>query len=321
MKDKIIGVLMGGLSSEREISLKSGKAVAQALREKQYTVQEIIVNQDIATKIVENQIDVAWIALHGEFGEDGCIQGMLEIMGIPYTGSDVLACATSMDKRSTKRALQHLNICQPADQEWDSKEPFIADAPIVIKDPLGGSSIGVWVCRSESELQNAVIECKKRGGRYLLEEYVEGTEITVAVLEGTPLPVVTIIPNGDFFDLKSKYTKGETLYLHPQKGEVISKKSGLPIEIAKQAQQMASLAFKELGMNGVARADFIVPSKGKHPQLTLQKDSTPRFLEINAIPGMTSTSLTPMAAKAVGIEFPDLVERILLIATCKQIDS
>ena len=317
MKTKRIGVLMGGLSSERDISIKSGQAVASALRQKGYHVVDLIVDTDIAQRLVEEKIEVAWLALHGAFGEDGCIQGLLEILRIPYTGSDVMACAISMDKRSTKRILRGTGVCLPADQEWKSSEPFPASAPIVIKDPIGGSSIGVWVCQTELDLKKAVAECQSLGGHFLLEEYIQGVEITVAVLEGRALPVVTIVPNGEFFDLKAKYTKGETKYLHPTIGEVISPQSGLPTYIAQEAQRQALLAFTELGMRGVARADFIVPCQGRPPNLQIDSDSTPRFLEINAIPGMTSTSLTPMAAKAVGIEFADLVEQILTAATLK----
>ena len=317
MKTKRIGVLMGGLSSERDISIKSGKAVSEALRRKGYQVIDLVVDKNIAQRLTEEKIDIAWLALHGAFGEDGCIQGLLEILRIPYTGSDVMACAISMDKRGTKRALRGTGVCLPADQQWNSLDAFPTSAPIVIKDPIGGSSIGVWVCQTDPELQKAIKECQSLGGHYLLEEYVQGIEITVALFENRALPVVTILPKGDFFDLKSKYTKGETIYLHPTIGEIISPKSGLPEHIAEEAQRQALVAFTELGMRGVARADFIVPCQGRPPNLQLLPDSTPRFLEINAIPGMTSTSLTPMAAKAVGIEFEDLVEQILTAATLK----
>ena len=317
MKNKIIGVLMGGLSSERDISIASGNAVSNALRSKGYNVVDIDVNRDIINTLKQNRIDVAWLALHGEFGEDGCIQGLLECLGIPYTGSGVAACAISMDKRLTKRALQHSSVCLPKDCEWDSQTAFPWPAPAVIKDPLGGSSIGVWVCKTEQELKSAIAECSKLGGRYLVEEFISGIEITVAVLEGTALPVVTIIPKGEFFDLKSKYTKGQTEYLIPSEGEIISPKSELPIECAQEAQRQALEAYQELDMQGIARADFIIPCTGIHPNITLPPDSTPRFLEINAIPGMTITSLSPMAASAVGIDYPTLVESILLSAHAK----
>lgn len=314
MKNKTIGVLMGGLSSEREISIASGQSVSKALKSKGYTVVEVDVTRDIIRTLTQSPIDVAWLALHGEFGEDGCIQGLLECLGIPYTGSGVAACAISMDKRLTKRALQHSSVCLPKDIEWAAGTAFPWAAPAVIKDPLGGSSIGVWVCKTEQELESAITECSELGGLYLVEEFVSGIEITVAVLEGTALPVVTIIPKGEFFDLKSKYTKGQTEYLIPSQGEIIAPKSAIPVSIAQEAQRQALKAYQELDMKGIARADFIIPCTGHHPNITLADDSTPRFLEINAIPGMTSTSLSPMAASAVGIDYPSLVEQILLSA-------
>lgn len=318
MKDNTVGVLMGGLSPERDISLQSGKSVAQALRSKGYKVEEIIVDRDIMNTLNKQPIDVAWLALHGEFGEDGCIQGLLEILGIPYTGSDVSACAISMDKRRTKRALQQSSVCLPKDLEWSSQDQeFPWTAPVVIKDPLGGSSIGVWVCKTEDDLKAAVQECSELGGRYLVEEFISGIEITVAILEGQALPIVTIIPKGEFFDLKSKYTKGETDYLIPKQGEIISPEACIPVELAQEAQKQALEAYQELEMRGIARADFIIPCTGIHPNLEFGPDSKPRFLEINAIPGMTATSLSPMAASAIGIDYPSLVERILLSAHYK----
>ena len=310
-----IGVLMGGLSPEKDISKKSGQAVARGLRQKGYSVTEIIVDENIATNLLQNEIEVAWLALHGEFGEDGCIQGMLEIMGIPYTGSGVSACAISMNKTSTKRAVQMLDVVMPKDCIWDSRTPFPDwKAPLVIKDPMGGSSIGVWVCMTEAELMAAIADCTAHPTQYLIEEYVGGIEITVAVLQNQALPVITILPKGEFFDLTCKYTKGQTTYLAPNEGEIISKESGIPENIAKDAQEQASKIFQALGMQGVARADFIVPCTGKHPNHQIIETARPTFLEINAIPGMTETSLTPMAAKVIGIDFADLTEKILLSA-------
>lgn len=308
-----IGVLMGGLSPEREISLKSGKAVAKSLRDQGFQVSEIIVNRDIASVLQTANIDVAWVALHGVYGEDGCIQGLLEIMGIPYTSSGVQACAVSMHKTRTKQVLRNTTMCISKDQVWDSATPFPSDwqVPFVIKDPLGGSSIGVWICKSAEALQAAIQECQGLGGEYLIEEYVSGIEITVALLDGSPLPVITIIPHGDFFDLKAKYTKGETTYLAPDTvDEVISIESGIPKHIAQDAQEQAVIAFNELGMHGVCRADFIVPCEGRYPNVHFTSDTRPVFLEMNAIPGMTETSLTPMAASVTGVSFADLTRII-----------
>ena len=307
-----IGVLMGGLSPERDISLKSGKAVARALRNQGFNVSEIVVDKDIASVLANSQIDVAWVALHGVYGEDGCIQGLLEIMGIPYTSSGVQACAVSMHKTRTKDVLRNSNVCLSRDQIWDSTQPFPDwETPLVIKDPLGGSSIGVWVCKTDDALREAIQECKVTGGEYLIEEFVDGIEITVALLNGEALPVITIIPHGDFFDLKAKYTKGETTYLAPETvEEVIAVESQIPKIIAQDAQIQAALAFEKLGMHGVCRADFIVPCQGQYPEVTFKKGIRPVFLEMNAIPGMTETSLTPMAANVTGLSFEDLTRTI-----------
>ena len=309
-----VGVLMGGLSPERGISLKSGKAVATALRSKGYTVQEIIVDQNIAQTLRENPIDVAWLALHGAYGEDGCIQGLLEILRIPYTSSGVQACSVSMHKTRTKQMLRHSDVCLSKDAIWSASTDFPVgwQAPCVIKDPLGGSSIGIWVCKTTADLKKAIQECQTLGGTYLLEEFVHGMEITVALFNGEALPVITIIPHTEFFDLKAKYTKGETTYLAPSTvEECISIESKIPITFAKDAQKQAMEAYRALGMRGVCRADFIVPCIGKYPEVQFDPSLRPVFLEMNAIPGMTETSLTPMAAQVMGISFADLTERLL----------
>ena len=193
-----IGVLMGGLSSEREISLQSGSAVVGALKEQGWNAVEIDVDTQLATTLEENHIDVAWNALHGIYGEDGCVQGLLEVMGIPYTGSSVQACAISMDKRTTKIML-HDTIVQkiPDRVVQHGEEPPQDWYPCVLKDPLGGSSIGVWICHNHDDLRNAYTQTQSH--RFLLEQYIEGEEITVAVLQGEAYPVVSIRPKEGFF--------------------------------------------------------------------------------------------------------------------------
>ena len=316
-----VGVLMGGLSPERSISIKSGKAVAESLRSRGYNVVEIIVNRDIAIVLQKEQIDVAWLALHGTYGEDGCIQGLLEIMQIPYTSSGVLACSVSMHKTTTKRALRDTSVRLCKDTVWFADQPFPPEwsAPVVIKDPLGGSSIGVWVCYTDEELQHAIADCQQLGGEFLVEEYVSGIEITVALLDGEALPVITIIPHNEYFDLEAKYTKGQTTYLAPTSPDVvIAPESMVPRDLALSAQEQAREAYTVLGMRGVCRADFIVPCTGKHPNVSINRGAIPVFLEMNAIPGMTATSLTPMAANVVGLSFADLTERVLQAAVTER---
>ena len=289
-KNLTVGVLMGGMSSERPISLKSGKAVAEALRSRGYSVVEIDVGPSTPAELVEHKVDVAWLALHGSFGEDGCIQGLLEIMRIPYTGSGVRASAIAMDKIATKRLLRGTAVNLPDDTVWRTGDAIPDDLryPVVTKTPNGGSTIGIHICNDKQELRAALEDCGQFEADVLLEQFVAGREITVAVLDGAALPVVEIRPLSGHFDFEAKYTKGQTEYLVPA-----------PIDpvIAATAQQHAEIAYRTVGLSGVSRADFIVDAEG-----------IPWFLEINTIPGMTATSLTPMSAGATGISFEDLVE-------------
>jgi len=289
-KTLTVGVLMGGMSTERPISLKSGKAVAEALRNRGYAVVEIDVGPDTPAQLIHHKIDVAWLALHGSFGEDGCIQGMLEVMRIPYTGSGVRASAIAMDKIATKRLLRGTEVELPEDTVWRRGQPTPTDIafPVVTKTPNGGSTIGIHICENATRLADALTDCAQYEADVLIEQFIQGREITVAVLNGTAFPVVEIRPLTGHFDFEAKYTKGQTEYLVPA-----------PIDpvIAATAQQHAEIAYKTVGLSGIARADFIVDGEG-----------IPWFLEINTIPGMTATSLTPMSANAAGINFEELVE-------------
>ncbi len=285
-----VAVLMGGMSTERKISLKSGAAVAQALRSRGHDVVEIDVDTNLPSRLRQEKVDVCWLALHGAFGEDGCVQGLLEIMRIPYTGSGPRGSAIAMDKIATKRLLKDSGIHLPGDAVWRQGEPLPENLryPVVAKAPDGGSTIGIAICADEAALKKALADTDTFEGEVLLEDFISGEEITVAVLDGAAQPVVSIRPVEGFFDFEAKYTKGQTEYLVPA-----------PIDpvVAATAQDHAVIAFRAIGLSGVARADFIVDESG-----------TPWFLEINTIPGMTATSLTPMAAGANGISFEDLVE-------------
>ena len=298
MKDKRVGVLMGGLSDERSISLKSGKAVLAALLARGYDAVAVDVGRELPFELRDRGIQVAWIALHGQFGEDGCVQGLLEIMGIPYTGSGVKGSSAAMDKVVTKRLLRGTGIPLPADRVWSKGDDFPHDAvlPLVAKFPEGGSTLGLHIVHDLSELEAALADLSRLGDQILLEQFIKGDEITVAVLEGEALPVVGIVPNEGFFDFEAKYTEGTTRYEVPA--------TTVGAEAQALARRHALTAYRTLGLGGVARADFIVDAQG-----------TPWFLEINTIPGMTATSLSPMAARCVGLSFEDLVERLLLSAT------
>jgi len=292
-----VAVLLGGMSTERAISLKSGHAVAGALRARGWDVAEIDVGPDLPARLVASGADAAWLALHGAFGEDGAVQGLLEVMRLPYTGSGVLPSAVAMDKVTTKRLLAREGVRLPDDRVWRRGEPLPDDLafPLMAKTPRGGSTLGVLPVDGPAALEGALVELLKFDEVVLLEQRITGDEITVAVYEGRALPVVAIRPHEGFFDFEAKYTKGRTDYIVP---------APIAPAAAADATRQALAAWAALGLSGVARADFIVDA-----------DDRAWFLEVNTLPGMTATSLSPMAAGAVGLSFEDLVEGLLRSAT------
>jgi D-alanine-D-alanine ligase len=303
-RTKKIGVLMGGLSSEREISLRTGNAILTALKERGYQAVALDVGRSIAAKLSSAAIDVAFIALHGMLGEDGSIQGLLEIMGVPYTGSGVFASALAMNKVAAKKIFAYHNLPTPAfhavclDEAGCAEEALKRMAlsyPVIIKPSEEGSTIGVTIVQRKEQLFSAVRAAGRYGKEILAEEFISGREITVGILGDQALPIIEIIPRNGFYDFQAKYKKGETAYLFP---EWLS---------AAQEQEIKALAlgaFQALGCCGAARVDFMV-----------NRDSRPFILEINTIPGMTETSLLPKAAARAGIAFADLVEKILWSAS------
>lgn len=301
---KRVGVLMGGMSAERKVSLKSGAAVAGALRRRGWDTVEIDVGRDLPARLVAERVEVAWLALHGRFGEDGCVQGLCEVMGIPYTGSGVRASAVCMDKTATKRSVRGVpGVVMARDVEWRRGEALPdLGYPVMVKPPSTGSTIGMTLARTEAELRKGLDVALEHGDEVLVEEYVEGDEITVAVLDGTALPVVRIVPESGWFDFEAKYTKGKTRYEVP---------APIAPASAEAAQVAAVAAYRALGCRALCRADFIVR----------KADAVPVFLEVNTLPGMTETSLSPMAAGCVGIPFDELVERILVGAACVGVEE
>lgn len=300
MADKqkdVVGVLLGGIAPERPISLKSGRAVSRALRERGWRVVEMDVGPDLPEELRRHGVTVAWLALHGPLGEDGCVQGLCEVMRVPYTGSGVRGSAIAMDKIATKRVLagshEAREVALPRDRTWRRGDPVPADMgfPVMVKTPEGGSTLGIRKCHDAEELAAGLQYCLEFGEEVLVEQFVAGDEITVAVLDGQALPVVKIEPDTGFFDFEAKYQKGRTRYLVP---------APIAPQTAAHAQAAATAAYRVLGLSGVARADFIVDAQG-----------VPWFLEINTLPGMTETSLSPMAAGQLGMDFGDLVERVL----------
>ncbi len=299
MSAKTIGVLFGGLSAEREISLKTGRAALQALQQLGYRAVAIDVNQNLPQQLEQAGIEIAFIALHGRFGEDGRVQGLLEMLQIPYTGSGVLASSIAIDKVVTKQMLIYHDIPTPKFdfmRVGDSVDVLLercSSLPLVVKPSREGSTIGITIARSGEALRSGVELAANLDGTVLVEEFIEGSELTVSVLNGKALPVIKIVPKSGFYDYQAKYNSADTEYLLPA-----------PIDenIYQLVQQAAVKACRVLGCRGAARVDFMLREDGFY------------CIEVNTIPGMTATSLLPKAAQAAGVDFPQLVEMILLDA-------
>jgi len=299
LKARRIGVLMGGTSAEREVSLRSGSAVLETLQAQGYEAVGIDAGRDLAQQLVEQRIEIAFIALHGRHGEDGTVQGLLELLGIPYTDSGVLASALAMDKAATKRLLRQAGIAT-ADfhvyRRGDDVDALVAaqqSYPLVAKPVREGSTIGVTIAHNPQELRAGVLAAAELDREVLVEAFLAGRELTVGVLDGTALPVIQIVPHEGFYDYRNKYTAGRTQYLLP---------APLPAALTAELQRAAEQAYRLLGCRGAARVDFIAD------------DDRWICLEVNTIPGMTATSLLPKAAAAAGIPFPELCERLLFDA-------
>jgi len=288
---------MGGFSSEREISLKTGKAVLGSLLAKDYHACGIDVSRAIAAHLSAEKIEVAFIALHGPWGEDGTIQGLLEMMGIPYTGSGLMASALAMNKIMAKKVFSYHKLPTPEFQVvprgYDSGE-IAFGLPLVVKPVCGGSTIGISIVKCRDELRDALTKAAACDEEIFVERYVDGRDITVGILAGEYLPVIEIVPKSGFYDFEAKYSPGKTDYVVPAR---------VPNEIAENAQKLALEAYHALQCAGAARVDFRMDQQGK---LTI--------LEVNTIPGLTERSLLPMAAAKAGIDFSALTERILLAA-------
>jgi len=303
-KEKKIGVLMGGLSKEREISLRTGKAITKALSGKGYHVLPIDAGRDIASALTKEKIECAFIALHGRFGEDGTIQGMLELMGIPYTGSGVLASALAIHKIMAKKIFACEKIPTPPFEVFYRREIERGDLrkvslslPLVVKPAREGSTIGISIVREERELIPALKTAGEYDEEILVEAFVTGKEITVAILDGLVLPIIEIAPKSGFYDYHSKYTKGETEYILPAR---------IPREKYLEAQEVSLKTYRAFGCSGCVRVDLMT-----------DEDGNAYVVDVNTMPGMTETSLVPKAAAFAGIPFEDLAERILLGASLK----
>ncbi|MGA6827976.1 D-alanine--D-alanine ligase family protein [Nitrospira sp. NS4] len=305
LTQKRIGVLMGGQSSEREVSLRTGQAVHQSLLRRGYQAVAIDVGPHLFRDLTEHKIQIAFLALHGPGGEDGTIQGFLETLGIPYTGSGVQASAVGMHKVTTKILAASQGVPVPGGTAVRrGEQPSLAMAlkaaklklPVVVKPASQGSTIGVTIVRKPAQWKPALALAHRYDPDAMVEAYIPGHEITVSILGGPEgqvavLPAVEIVAPDGFYDFSAKYQKGKTQYLCP---------APLPARIAKQVAELGQRTYEALGCEGAARVDFRITPRGK-----------PYMLEINTVPGMTETSLLPMAAGQAGLNYDALVERIL----------
>jgi len=297
-RGKTVGVFLGGESSEREVSLRTGAAAAAAIRRLGYAVKEIDLRGGWLDGIRSAGVDVAFLALHGRFGEDGCIQGALELARIPYTGSGVAASALSMSKVLAKRVAASAGVPVAPDVLYEGS---LSDAPplpglgfpFVVKPDREGSTVGISIVRGPEDWGPALSDAGKFDNRVLVEAYIPGREITVGILNGRVLPAIEIVPKSGsgFYDYRSKYTAGQTEYVIP-----------VPMDrdILMRAAEYTRKASSALSLRGAARLDYRVDPAGNL-----------FFLEANTIPGMTETSLLPKAAKFDGMTFDELVEEIL----------
>ncbi len=297
LADKNIAVLMGGLSAEREVSLSSGAAVLETLKGAGYDAVSVVYDgPGLAEELIEIKPDLVFLALHGRFGEDGTIQGLLETMGLPYTGTGVTGSAMAMDKAITKKLLKYHNI---PTAEFIVMGKYSADfstavgvgLPAVVKPSTQGSTIGMSFVHSEDEMPPALKTAFSHDAEAVVERYIEGREITAGILNGDALPLVEIVPKSGVYDYDAKYLTHDTKYVCPAE---------LAAPVEKRIKALALEVFDILHGYGYARVDFRV-----------DKNGNPYVLEMNTLPGMTSTSLLPKAAAAAGLSFRKLIELLL----------
>jgi len=291
-----VAVLMGGRSAEREVSLNSGAAVLTALQAKAIDAHGLDVSDNVLMDLQAGEFDRVFIILHGRGGEDGVMQGALETIGMPYTGSGVLGSALGMDKLRCKLMWQGAGMPTPTYAVADQASNFaelvdVLGLPLIVKPACEGSSIGMNKVVDPSQLAHAVREAAASGDSVLVEQWVEGAEYTVAVLNGEALPAIRLQTPNAFYDFAAKYEANNTVYCCP---------CGLSEDKEAQLQQLAVHAFNSVGAHGWGRVDFMADEAGNF-----------YLLEVNTVPGMTDHSLVPMAAKAAGLSFDELVWRVL----------
>ncbi len=296
LKNLKIGVLLGGRSSERGISLKSGKAVLSSLLRSGYRAVPIDAKTRLAEKLKKEKIDVAYIVLHGRWGEDGTVQGLLEMAGIPYTGSGVLGSAAAMDKTTMKFILGAKGIPTPAYEIAGAGSRIKLKPPFVVKPANEGSTIGISLVNKKTDIPGAMKTALQYDKKIIIEEFISGQEVTVAVVNGKTLPVIEVRPLKGFYDFEAKYTRGMTQYIVPAQ---------IPKALAGKAQSIAMDVYDSFDLAGCARIDMLI------------RNGTPLVIDINTSPGMTETSLVPKAWAYNGGTFDTLVKEILAGASLK----
>ena len=307
LKKRKIAVLCGGRSGEREVSLRSGKRVFDSLKKQGFDVNQFDLSDDLIAKLKKKKIDVVYIVLHGKYGEDGTVQGLLEIANIPYTGSKVLASALAMNKLAAKKILEASGLPTPRYFELDPNAELKPQAdkikrvfpfPLVVKPVSEGSSLGVSILKKGDDLERVLVRTVKEYRDVFVEEFIPGREITIGVIgrndDLQALPILELVPRKDFYDFEAKYTAGMTEFILPAR---------LPQPLYKKAQATALAAHRALGCYGVSRVDLIV-----------SHDNIPYITELNSIPGMTEQSDLPAEAEEAGISFDELVVKILASA-------
>ncbi len=287
---------MGGLSPEREVSIVTGNSVLEAINGKGLTALPIHVDHNIGETLKSNPIDLAFLALHGTYGEDGCIQGLLEYFKIPYTGAGVMGSALAYDKLKSKEILKFHGI-PTADYEVFYKNQRAdrgLDLPVVVKPTNQGSSLGVTIVKDENQWEAALETAFAYSEEVIVEKFIDGKLLAIGMSGMKPMPIVQIRPKSGFYDYEAKYTSGKTEYICP---------ADIGEDEADRCRQTAIQVFQVLRGRGFPRVDVILDGHG-----------TPQVLEMNTIPGMTPTSLLPMAARELGLKFDDLVVEILKTA-------
>ena len=301
LKKLNVAVIAGGRSGEREVSLRSGKRVFDALQNQGFKASMFDLDDDLVSKLKLNKIDVAYIALHGKYGEDGAIQGLFELANIPYTGSKVLASALAMDKIAAKQVFIAEGIPTPKFVKVRANADFAKEAeniiktfplPFVLKPSCEGSSIGVSIVKRIDGFAELLASTVQKFGDSLVEEFIKGKEVTVGILGEEPLPILELVPRNEFYDFDAKYSEGGTEFILPAR---------LSKALYEKTQETALAAHRALGCRGVSRVDIIVSYKNHLPYVN----------EVNTIPGMTDKSDLPAEANDIGISFEDLVVRIL----------